>query len=197
MPTGYTAELMDKGQDFRTFALICARAFGACIMQRDDPMNEPPKKQGTSDYHAKALLEAQARLATLKAMTPEQQQSEGSRLRMEAVRSICEYREKGLAENARLDSMVAQVRAWEPPTEEHRELKSFMLQQIETSRNDVGYDDKRVVETQEKTPEAYFVEAVSSTVRSVAYHTSEQAKEAERNSGRNEWIEQLYASLPK
>lgn len=196
MPTGYTAELMEKGQDFRTFALTCARAFGACIMQREDPMKEPPKKQDASDYHTKAVKEAQERLAALKAMSAEDQLTEGRRLRTEAVHSAGKYHAKGLEENARLDAMTAQVRAWEPPSSDHKELKSFMLQQIETSRNDLSYSTGRIREASEKTPEAYFVEAVSMAVRNVAYHVKEQEKENERNAGRNEWIDRLYESLP-
>ena len=44
MPTGYTAIIEDKpGLTLREFALRCARGMGACIMQRDDNMDEPPK----------------------------------------------------------------------------------------------------------------------------------------------------------
>jgi len=41
MPTGYTTDIYNgKDVSFRDFALNCARAFGACIMQRDDPADE-------------------------------------------------------------------------------------------------------------------------------------------------------------
>lgn len=196
MPTGYTATLMEKGQDFRSFTLTCARAFGATIMQRDDPMNEPPKKQAPSDYHAKAIKDAQERLAALKAMGSEQQRSEGLALRQKAVDSANGSRIKSLAENERLDGMASQVRAWAPPTDEHKGLKAFMLEQIQTSRNDPTWADKWVREAEEKTPEAYFVEAVSMAVRDITYHAGEQTKELERTNGRNEWIDQLYSSLP-
>lgn len=36
MPTGYTADIKD-GIDFKTYAMNCARAFGACVMLRDEP----------------------------------------------------------------------------------------------------------------------------------------------------------------
>lgn len=196
MPTVYTATLMERGQDFRTFVLQCARAFGATIMQRDDPLSDQPKAQAPSDYHTKAIKEAQERLATLQAMTPEQQTAEGLALRQKAVDSVVGYRARGLAENERLDEMASQVRAWHPPTDEHKGLRDFMLAQIRISRNDTAYADRRVHEVQDMTPEAYFVEAVSGAVRDLAYHAKEHEKEVERTSGRNDWIEALYESLP-
>jgi hypothetical protein len=195
MPTGYTAELIDKGQDFRTFALTCARAFGACIMQREDPMNEPPKKQEPTDWHVKRLAEAKDKLARLKAMSAEESRAHGEQLRQEAVQSAEGYLAKNQAENERLDGMAVQVRAWLPPSEDHEPLKAFMLQQIDVSRNG-DYARKSLEDAKAKTPEAYFVEAVSEAVRSVSYHTEENAKEIERAESRNRWIERLYESLP-
>lgn len=196
MPTGYTAELMDKGQDFRTFILTCARAFGACIMQREDPMDQPPAKQAPSDYYTKAILTAQGRLQALKAMTPEQQKAEGEMLRQQAVQSAQASRVRSLAENERLDEMVAQVKAWIPPTDEHKGLKDFMLEQIKISRNDPEWSAKWLRDAEDKTAEAYFVEAVSRADHDLDYHAREHAKEVERTDGRNDWIDKLYASIP-
>ena len=196
MPTGYTAELMEKGQDFRTFVLTCARAFGATIMQRDDPLSVLPKKQEPSDYYDKAIKEAQGRLAALKAMSADEQRAEGVRLRQQAVESARASRVRDQAENERLDEMAAQVKAWEPPTDDHKELKSFMLEQIKISRHDLAWSERWVKEAEDKTPEAYFVEAVSKAVRDISYYGKEREKEIERTNGRNEWIEDLYRSLP-
>lgn len=44
MPTGYTAIIEERADlSFRDFALRCARGMCACVMQRDDPMDELPK----------------------------------------------------------------------------------------------------------------------------------------------------------
>jgi hypothetical protein len=44
MPTGYTAPVQ-SGEivELEDFILLCARAFGACVMQRDEPMKSLPK----------------------------------------------------------------------------------------------------------------------------------------------------------
>ena len=60
MPTGYTADIKD-GISFQTYALNCARAFGACVMLRDEP----------GDYHLKAMEKARNALAKLESLTHE------------------------------------------------------------------------------------------------------------------------------
>jgi hypothetical protein len=196
MPTGYTAKLVDKGQDFREFVLTCARGMGACIMQRDDPMDEPPKRTEPSDYHTKKITDAEALLARLKSMTTAQQAEHGAQLRTEAIGRYRGYLAENVAQNERLEAMAAQVRAWNPPTDEHNGLKDFMLDQILISKNDTKYSERSLAEAEAKTPEAYFVEAVSSAARDLTYHAEEHAKEVKRTSGRNDWIDKLYESLP-
>ena len=196
MPTGYTAKLMEKGQDFRSFVLTCARGMGACIMQRDDPMDQPPAKQKPSDYHTKALATATKLLARLSAMKPAKRQKHGEELRAAAVASAMQGQSREREEERRLAQMEAQVMAWQPPTSDHDGLKKFMLDQIRISKRG-DWMQKYVDEAKAKTPEAYFVEAVSKAARDIKYHEEEHAKEVERTNERNAWIDRLYASLPK
>jgi hypothetical protein len=62
--TRYTIGVQDGSiKDFKTFALRCARAFGAGIMQRDDPMDQPPKKlTEESSYHKTEMKKAEKEL---------------------------------------------------------------------------------------------------------------------------------------
>ena len=197
MPTVYTAELMEKGLGFRTFTLRCARAFGACIMQRDDSMSDAPKKQKPSKYATNALKEAEKKLKQLQAMPTKRQQDYGEEQRSKAVASAKQSLATTRTENARLDKMAIQVRAWHPPTDDHKGLKDFMLDQISISRHDEAWGEKYVREADGKTVEAYFVEAVSKAVRDVAYYKEEVQKEQARTAQRNGWIDDLYRSLPR
>ena len=196
MPTGYTADLMSKGQDFRTFVLTCARAFGACIMQRDDPMNEPPKKQEGSSYSAKALAAAHAELARLRSMNSDQQFELGCQRKNEAITNAGEGLQRNKDENKRLDDMMAQVVAWTPPTSDHAGVKSFMIEQITISRNSTDYYERTLLEATKKSSRQFYEEAIAGAERDIEYHTKEVAKEQERTGERNQWIDQLYASLP-
>ena len=57
MPSGYTSDIYNgKEVTFKDFALGCARAFGACVMQRDDPADEKPKIMPEESYHARRVL---------------------------------------------------------------------------------------------------------------------------------------------
>lgn len=195
MPTGYTAKLMEKGQDFRSFVLTCARGMGACVMQRDDPMDEPPKKQKPSDYHTKAIAEAEKKLAKMKAMSTAKQRAHGEELRAAELARLKQSQADEQKQEARLELMTAQVRAWQPPSKDHQGLQDFMLDQIKISKHG-DWMAKYVREAEQKGAEAYFVEALSKAARDIDYHREEHDKEVARTNGRNEWIDQLYRSLP-
>lgn len=195
MPTGYTAKLMEKGQDFRSFVLTCARGMGACVMQRDDPMDESPQKQKPSDYHIKAIAEAEKRLAKLKAMSPAKQREYGSDLRAAELTRLQQSQISEREQEARLERMEAQVRAWQPPTKDHGGLRDFMLDQIKISKHG-DWMAKYVREAEEKGADAYFVEDLSKAARDIDYPREEHDKEVARTNERNDWIDQLYKSLP-
>ena len=58
MPSGYTENIYyGKEVTFKDFALGCARAFGACVMQRDDPADVKPKIMPEESYHTEKLKE--------------------------------------------------------------------------------------------------------------------------------------------
>jgi hypothetical protein len=196
MPTGYTATLMEKGQTFQEFIMGCARAFGALIEMRDSPNDAPiPDKFEPSDYHVKRIIESREKLATLKAMTDAEKESFGQTEKAADIQRIEQWLEKDRAQNKRLEEMAAQVQAWNPPTNDHRGLKDFMLQQISISKNGVDYIQTSLAEAIEKPATAYYVAAVSEAARSIKYHTEENAKEIERVNGRTEWVQQLRASI--
>ena len=195
MPTGYTAKLMGKGQDFREFVLTCARGMGACVTQRDDPMDEPPKKQKPSDYHVKALAEARKLIADIQKMKPAARLVYGEKLKAAVVKGAKESQAKSLAEEKRLLEMTARVKAWTPPTNDHRGLKDFMLDQLRISSNG-DYMTKYVAKYEAKDAESYVIEKLSKAVRDIEYHEAEHAEELERVNARNQWIDQLYRSLP-
>ncbi len=194
MPTGYTATLMEKGQTFQEFIMGCARAFGALIAMRDSPNDAPiPDKFEPSDYHAKRLIESREKLAKLKAMTDAEKESFGHTEKDADIERIEQWLEKARAQNKRLENMAAQVQAWNPPTNDHRELKDFMLQQISISKNTLDYTS--LAAATEKPAIAYYVSAISEAAQSIKYHTEENSKEIEHINGRTEWVRQLRESI--
>ena len=79
MPTGYTAGVATgEIKDFKTYALQCARAFGACIMLRDEPMSDEIPEFKPSDHYEKSLAKATADLAAFTAIYRDTMQRVGA-----------------------------------------------------------------------------------------------------------------------
>jgi hypothetical protein len=193
MPTGYTYEVVEgKVTDFPTFALTCARAFGACITMRDEPADAPiPEEFAPSTYSATRLIEAKAKLEQLRAMTLEQVAAAAVAAYEQGCRSADEYDAKQAAEDNRLDAMLTEVEKWTPPTAEHVEMKTFMVEQLTISR----HGDYRASRPKKLTGKEWLEDAIRQAMRDVEYHTAEQAKEEERAKGRTAWVKALRQSL--
>lgn len=196
MPTGYTAIFSDRDVSFREYALRCARAFGACILRHDDDMSEPPKHRVVLACYQNNVDRDTRELDRFLLLTPEQQLAE-----MEAKADQERYyRIKAHSElselKVRLEKVLAQVKAWEPPTVEHENYKTFMVEQItKTLARDCDLerdylDPEKVVVV---TPEDHLSELKSRVDRSIKSRDEERA----RCEGANAWIDALYASLPE
>lgn len=194
MPTGYTAEVADgKVTDFRTFALRCARQFGATIMQRDDPMDEPPKLREPSEYYERSLAESKARLAWLDTLDVEQANDEAAKEYGEAIKQNREYAAKKILTRSRYETMLTEARAWEPPSPEHQELKRFMVQQLTES---IDFDCKDYGTKPERlSGPVWLAREKQKTRESVARYTKMWGEELERVENSNRWITALYDSL--
>jgi hypothetical protein len=196
MPSGYTAAIKD-GIDFKTFALQCARAFGALVMMRDDPADAPiPERFEPSDYHVRAIAEAQQRLNELDGMPVDEA---GREAQAQYVKEVQSRRDR-IAENDALrvkyQAMLKQVDAWEVPTPDHEGLKKFMREQIESSiefdcNNDYYLRTMPVL----KTPLEWRSEQVEKARRDISYHSKENAEEIGRTATRNDWVKALRESL--
>jgi hypothetical protein len=196
MPTGYTAAIKD-GISFEKFVWNCARAFGALVTMRDDPMDAPiPQAFEASPYYAEALAKAQAELARLKAMTTreisaacEADYQAAVKRRSERIAEAAELRRKYLV-------MHAKVQAWTPPTPDHESMKKFMAEQIETSIDhdcDISYYKG---EPKKQSPEAWHAAEVIRAEHDIEYYEREFANEQERIDSRNAWLKALRESVP-
>lgn len=196
MPTGYTAQLMEKGQTFEEFVMLCARAMGACVMMRDDDMSTPiPQKFEPSPWYQERLEAEKTVLRGLLLMTPEEQMAFGERKKVEAIESHSKWLERERAQNKRLVEMHHKVSDWQPPTEDHQGLKRFMLEQLTTSLNDTRYIEMALVTAQNQEPAEYYRLAVEASRRMVAQYEKHGQEEIDRVKCRNDWLEKLRESL--
>lgn len=197
MPTGYTAAIAN-GIDFRTYAMDCARAFGACISLRDDTGggDKIPELFEPGDYHAKALAAARASLADVVAMSAEDCLARAESTYQEHVAS----RQRAVDERDELrrkyKAMLAEVEAWKPPSPGHTEFHRFMRDQIVQS---IEFDcSTTYLEVKPKlSGDEWRAEELNRLQRDIEHHAREHAKEIERTNSRNWWITELRASLSR
>ncbi len=199
MPTGYTATLCEKPQTFREFLFTCARAMGACIALRDEPLSSDlPDDVGFSPYHVTALEKANAEVLRLSEMTTDERLAFGRNGLVDQINQ----RESSIAETRatreRIANMIAEVTKWTPPTKDHTGLQTFMLDQLRQTLDfdgDCSYSERELEHLKLKRPLDVWEEALAEARRSVEYHREHMAQDDERNRARNEWVQQLKASV--
>ena len=193
MPTGYTADIYEgKDVSFKDFALKCARAFGACIEQRDDDPNDKPKliEKTEDSYHIRRLNEAKMWKKPTKA-----------EFDAYVKKQTAYYNERIDKQNkltVRYQKMLDKANAWTPPTREHEGLKKFMIEQLTGSldfdcSND--YYQRELNNVKQLTYNQYVKDMRDKNKRDIEFYTNELKKDNERVDTRNEWISALYKSL--
>lgn len=134
MASGYTYGVKDGTvTSFRDFAQTCARAFGANILMRDEPLGASIREYEPNTYHRDELERAKARLYDAERMTLEEAGHLAAAAQNKALKALAESREAWALELVRYNQMLAAARAWEPPTPDHEGLKRFMIEQLEES----------------------------------------------------------------
>lgn len=196
MPTGYTADIKD-GISFETFAMNCARAFGACVTLRDEPGGGEniPAEFAPSDYHAKALQGARDDLAALLAMPGQERERTAAQSWGDAETGRLMRLEDKRKQREAYESMLAEVNAWTPPTTEHVGLHEFMRAQIVQSIDVDCSGDYDQEPTPRLTGEQWAAERAAELNRDIAYHEKEDAAEVQRAESRTAWVKALRSSL--
>lgn len=192
MPTGYTAKLYD-GEDvsFKDFLLGCAHAFN--FRMRDLPIGSEIPEPKMDDYYVKAVERDTERLAAAKALTIEQAQQAASDTYVAALNAAANAELRRLDHVKQYNKMVAEVRAWVPPTPAHQGIKDFMLQQLQvTYEFDLNpYKSDIVLQT----PEQYIETEIASAQRSLDYSLEHLEEQTRKFNEGVEWVNALTKSI--
>ena len=191
MPTGYTTDIYNgKDVSFKDFALNCARAFGACVMQRDDPADEKPKIMPEESYHADKLKE----IGKFKKPTKTKFNN--------YIKEQTAYWQESIDKKKKLqiayDIKIKEAQNWTPPTPEHEGLKKFMIEQLTESMKfdcDGDFYESELISLKALTYEKYVLKEKSEYERSIVFHTEYLKKDLNTIRQRNKWIQDLYNSL--
>jgi hypothetical protein len=198
MPTGYTSEIGTKDNlTFKEFTLKCARAFGACIHQRDDASDILPQKQKVDNYHISQLNAAIKKLKTFKKTSKKVLRQKMERDFLKRNKELLISIEKTHALQNKYKLMLKKVNNWIPPSTEHDGLKKFMIEQIAESIKwdcSTSYYEEGLARKQESFEE-YYRNEIKSLEKDIKYHEEKYNEDVERTNKANQWIEDLYNSL--
>lgn len=195
MPTGYTHIFSDRSPTFREYALLCARAFGACIMQRDEAMSEPPKHREEAAFYQENVDRDARELDRFLSLSEEDQWAEMRAVADRDRKGRSELRQRRHALRARYEAALAEVLAWVPPTAEHEKFRDFMADQLKTSV-DFDCSDSEYCDPDRVTvvsPATHLEHLKARLDYSIKYRDEER----ERCNQANAWIDALYAALPE
>lgn len=191
MPSSYTNDLYEgKDVTFEQFVLKCARAFGANIHMRDEPLNSEIKEYVASEYSLKKAEEARKRLEELEAMTEAEIKAYNLSVYNDSVIRHNEAAARNAEMKDRYTKMLERVERWVPPTNDHKDLKEFMIRQIKDS---IDFD----IYTPEYPPSNfnYHEKVIEREKWNIEYHTRSYREEVQRANKFNEWNRQLKESL--
>lgn len=196
MATSYTSNLHDDmPQSFEQFVLNCSRAFGALITMRDEPSSAPVPThfEPNIKYHAKALAQAEKQRKRVLTKTLEQAErsalSDWKRAKKHREQSIL----SGNDVRYRYEDMLQSVKRWNPPTDDHVELKNFMIDQLEGS---INFDAPPAAPLAEPVSgEQWLEDQLDRIDWSIAYHRKQIQGEIDRAKSRTDWVQALFTSL--
>lgn len=196
MPTGYTSRIED-GATFEEFILNCAKAFGACISMRDEPMSKPiPEKFKETSFYKERYEEAVSKLKDLEKMSFHEAEKLAEAEYLSEVKRQKEFIDKIDKIENLYEEMLIKVNEWTPPSTEHLGLKKFMIEQIDISMDKGsmrGYYDRNKPIKLNGTQ--WLFNQIQKVKENIKYHMEEWVKETERNNSKNEWIQQLRDSI--
>ena len=196
MPTGYTCGVQDGTlTDFPTFALQCARAFGAMVTLREEPLDAPlPDSFGPEAYYVERVTRAEVELGRVLQLTPAECKAGAETAHADAVRYRDDYLAKKKEQRARYAAMLAKAKAWKAPSPDHAELAKFMVDQLKDSiRSDCG-DYVPKVEPLLSGQEWKYLQ-VSRATEELERARKSLAEEETRAHSRSKWLRELRESL--
>lgn len=201
MPTGYTAGILDgTTKDFHQFAKICSRAF--MVHLRDEPIDSEYKKREVSDYHLKAIKEAEKMLKQADVLTDEELVIQEKNRLINDKKYHLESKEKDELNKIKMDSFLEKAKAYVPPTENHQGIAKFMIEQLEKTIdfdcNSTYHIDKlKTIDSEIESVKASILRAElkAKATKDIAYHTKEYEADVKRCEEHNKWYEDFIENL--
>lgn len=172
----------------------CARAFGALITMRDDPLDAPIKPFEANDYHQKALAKARADLVKYERMSIDDW---GAKADEDYAKSLDSYQQRAADREAsrhRYAVMLVKARAFKSPTPDHDKYAKFLVSQLEESIARDCSDEYDTTPTKQTAAQCRHA-SLKRAKEDIRYHQKKHAEEVERTNLRDAWVESLRDAL--
>ena len=197
MPTGFTAPIEDlsKPYDFNEFVWNCARAFD--IWCRDNDGNPPIERQPDTSYETEHIKRAEVELAVLAKISDEALQVKLDADHEAAIKRHEQDKSREEAVHDRHVRMRRRVEEWEPPTEEHTRLKSFMLEQLDTGHFNYWRGGYHSTPPEKELAAEYRVEQVKDLNDSILRYEEKIREAIASTKATNDYFRALFESVPQ
>lgn len=195
MPTAYTAGVEDGTvTEFAEFAKRCAHAFGALVDQRDD-MKAEIQLPEPSTYYRDRVAQAQAKLTKYLQWSLLDAQEDLSQIRQRNLEGYRESEAKRVLQRARYLDMLAKVHQWTPPTEDHENLKRYMIDQLTESMQYGTSKHDWVDWTEEYNAATWLTYLTDEAEKDLDRYHQSWVEELQRTEDRRKWITDFLDSL--
>lgn len=203
MPTGYTAYIEDgKITTGKEFLKLCTRAMGVAVDLKEEPLSvSTPTSFEPKTYYKDNYDKALKKLEKVSNMSFEEAKSQ---MKKDYEKRTYDYKvrtEKEITINERYENVKKEVEEWIPPTENHRRLKEFALEQINMSINELRYIDgylekiKENFDDSDETVQNYINNLVARCKEDVKWNYKIWQEELESVRRKNEWMKQFLESF--
>lgn len=203
MPTGYTAYIED-GQitTGKKFLLLCSRGFGVAIDLKDEPLNVPtPTKFEPNKWYKDQLDKSLKHLEKITEMSMEEVKGMMIDDFDNNKKSISKCLKEANEKKTKYEKVCSEVESWIPPTEEHKGIKDFALEQIdmcvESERDISRYMEELQEEliVTEDGVKKYYNDLLSNAKWKVEYYTEKWEGEKELAAKKTKFMEDFVKSL--
>jgi hypothetical protein len=203
MPTGYTAGIIDgTTTTFQDFVKQCMRAFGACLHMRDERMDKEYTPREPSTYYHIEMAKANKRYLEIGLISDAALVKTHKKQLLKSKKEYLESIEKIKTTRTRLESFLKQSRDFKPPTPDHEQLKTFMVDQITKTIDfdcNEEYYRKQLAEIESQLKNISATELrkslVDSCIKDIAYYKQQYEDEVKRCNESNQWVESLLKAL--
>jgi|TARA_R110000765_G_scaffold110741_2_gene202214 hypothetical protein len=199
MATGYTYQILNGSiKTFKEFALKCSEAF--IIEFRDGAKKYTPRVP--SPYHTDEMKAARAGIAQLNQLTDSELFIIEVAKLEKGIRFAKEELAKKIKNKKVLDKILEESKEYETPTDRHKNIKNFMIEQLNMtieSDCDSKFYESEIALCQEKLKnlDMFVVRGnkINAFNEDYKYHQERYDKEVLLCKDHNDWYNQFVTSL--